>query len=211
MVSASLLACGPYLRFADKGLEVVAVMFLIIKPLAYYAYIRAFRYRVSRNIPMPIMQAAKLTLYRTLLGVVLVGGGTALFLSMGSTGLMPVLAGSWLYLYGSRFLAWWLVGSLSAGIRGRRLFGWVLGGTLINAGFDFAVVIGLLEGPSAFFVVGAIAVFILILHLTGRRASLKARFEGGPYCRQCQYNLTGNLSGICPECGTPIVQPAYAR
>jgi hypothetical protein len=24
------------------------------------------------------------------------------------------------------------------------------------------------------------------------------------HCRQCGYNLTGNMSGICPECGTPI-------
>jgi hypothetical protein len=24
------------------------------------------------------------------------------------------------------------------------------------------------------------------------------------FCRICSYNLTGNVSGICPECGTPI-------
>jgi hypothetical protein len=24
------------------------------------------------------------------------------------------------------------------------------------------------------------------------------------YCVHCHYNLTGNVSGICPECGTPI-------
>jgi len=23
-------------------------------------------------------------------------------------------------------------------------------------------------------------------------------------CHSCNYNLTGNISGICPECGTPI-------
>ena len=23
-------------------------------------------------------------------------------------------------------------------------------------------------------------------------------------CRACGYNLTGNTSGVCPECGTPI-------
>ena len=22
------------------------------------------------------------------------------------------------------------------------------------------------------------------------------------HCRKCHYNLTGNTSGICPECGT---------
>ena len=23
-------------------------------------------------------------------------------------------------------------------------------------------------------------------------------------CRRCDYDLTGNISGVCPECGTPI-------
>lgn len=26
----------------------------------------------------------------------------------------------------------------------------------------------------------------------------------GIYCFECDYNLTGNVSGICPECGTPV-------
>jgi hypothetical protein len=26
-------------------------------------------------------------------------------------------------------------------------------------------------------------------------------------CECCEYNLTGNVSGICPECGTPINLP----
>ena len=25
-----------------------------------------------------------------------------------------------------------------------------------------------------------------------------------PHCAQCGYNLTGNVSGVCPECGTPV-------
>lgn len=25
-----------------------------------------------------------------------------------------------------------------------------------------------------------------------------------PVCNRCGYNLTGNISGICPECGTPV-------
>ena len=25
-----------------------------------------------------------------------------------------------------------------------------------------------------------------------------------PHCRCCSYDLTGNTSGICPECGTPV-------
>jgi hypothetical protein len=28
------------------------------------------------------------------------------------------------------------------------------------------------------------------------------------YCRRCDYDLTGNVSGVCPECGTPIPRRA---
>jgi len=28
--------------------------------------------------------------------------------------------------------------------------------------------------------------------------------DGDPRCRSCGYNLTGNVSGRCPECGQPI-------
>ncbi len=24
-----------------------------------------------------------------------------------------------------------------------------------------------------------------------------------PYCQECGYELTGNVTGVCPECGTP--------
>jgi DNA-directed RNA polymerase subunit RPC12/RpoP len=33
-------------------------------------------------------------------------------------------------------------------------------------------------------------------------AALKA--DPGLHCRKCGYNLTGNTSGICPECGETI-------
>ena len=26
----------------------------------------------------------------------------------------------------------------------------------------------------------------------------------GNQCAKCEYDLTGNVSGVCPECGTPI-------
>jgi len=29
------------------------------------------------------------------------------------------------------------------------------------------------------------------------------RIESG-HCKKCGYDLTGNVSGVCPECGTPI-------
>ena len=27
-----------------------------------------------------------------------------------------------------------------------------------------------------------------------------------PRCVECSYNLTGNVSGVCPECGTPVAK-----
>ena len=32
-----------------------------------------------------------------------------------------------------------------------------------------------------------------------------ARFPPG-HCPQCGYNLTGNESGVCPECATPALK-----
>jgi len=33
------------------------------------------------------------------------------------------------------------------------------------------------------------------------------RYPAG-HCRNCGYDLTGNVSGVCPECGTPIKREA---
>ena len=31
-----------------------------------------------------------------------------------------------------------------------------------------------------------------------------------PNCTECRYDLTGNTTGVCSECGTPVAQPAIA-
>jgi hypothetical protein len=37
---------------------------------------------------------------------------------------------------------------------------------------------------------------------------LRRRLSPDPLaCRTCGYNLTGNISGVCPECGTPVPLP----
>ena len=40
--------------------------------------------------------------------------------------------------------------------------------------------------------------------------ALKAKYTHGSVqsCANCGYNLTGNVSGVCPECGTEIPKPA---
>jgi hypothetical protein len=43
--------------------------------------------------------------------------------------------------------------------------------------------------------------FIPVLWVRHSRRVAKRRNIG--HCRHCGYNLTGNTSGVCPECGTP--------
>lgn len=31
------------------------------------------------------------------------------------------------------------------------------------------------------------------------------------HCEQCDYDLTGNTSGVCPECGTPVLEATDLR
>ena len=178
------------------------VTFILLKPVAYFGFIHAFRYRVNRPVPMSFGRAAKLSLVRAGLGVLLVGVG---IVAVMTTGTDAVLAWSWVYLYAGRAVAWFVVGRWGAVLRGRRLVGWVVSGTLINAAFDFAAVAGLLAGwlwPAG--ILMGLIVFIAVLDRVGRRASLRARFADAPFCMRCQYDLTGNLSGRCPECSNPV-------
>ncbi len=178
------------------------VTFILLKPVAYFGFIHAFRYRVNRPVPMSFGRAARLSLARAGLGVLVVGVGIAAVMA---TGTDAVLAWSWVYLYAGRAVAWFVVGRWGAVLRGRRLVGWVVSGTLINAAFDFAAVAGLLAGwlwPAG--ILMGLIVFIAVLDRVGRRASLRARFADAPFCMRCQYDLTGNLSGRCPECSNPV-------
>ena len=196
------LGCGPYLCVDGVGFWVSVVAFVILKPVAYFAFIQAFRYRVSRAIPMGYRRAAGLALARAGLGIALFGAGAAVLVWIGDD---AFIVWSWLYLYAGRIGAWWIVGWWGAGVRGRRLVGWVVSGTMINVAFDFATVAGMLDGwiwPAS--ILAGIAVFIAVLDRIGRRVTLKLRFGPAPFCRRCNYDLTGNLSGRCPECSTAI-------
>lgn len=44
-------------------------------------------------------------------------------------------------------------------------------------------------------------VVIVVSSLVGVR---RCRGHPPPHCQKCGYNLTGNVSGVCPECGRPI-------
>jgi rRNA maturation endonuclease Nob1 len=65
-----------------------------------------------------------------------------------------------------------------------------------------------------FFVAFSIQMFLSMMWLRNARSMRKneivgQRRERGE-CEQCGYSLTGNTSGVCPECGTPVSQKAEA-
>jgi hypothetical protein len=205
------LACGPY--FDETGFWASVLLLVLVKPLAYFAFIQAFRYRVSRPFPMKFSQAAKLAALRAGLGLVMTAIGAVVFIGLARLARNEsFLAASWVYLYFERLVAWWFVGWWGAGLRGRRLIGWIASGTLINAAFDAAMALGLFMGPAPMIgITVAIGLFIAMLHAVGRRASLKLRFTRRPVCLSCGYDLTGNLSGRCPECGRAVDGPSPQR
>jgi hypothetical protein len=52
----------------------------------------------------------------------------------------------------------------------------------------------------------------LAVWLRGRRGKAVAvPRPGGLHCPVCTYDLTGNVSGVCPECGSTVpYRPEYA-
>jgi hypothetical protein len=54
----------------------------------------------------------------------------------------------------------------------------------------------------------AITIPLVLAYSASRAAFAVIRWkrvdDDGRFCATCGYNLTGNLSGVCPECGTPV-------
>jgi hypothetical protein len=42
--------------------------------------------------------------------------------------------------------------------------------------------------------------------IRARQKDRQRRCVGGSRCHSCSYDLTGNVGGVCPECGTAIVK-----
>jgi hypothetical protein len=207
----SILACGPF--FSTTGVAVSLFVLLVVKPATYFAFIQAFRYRVSRDLPMSLRRAVWMAVARTLIGAALLGGVAlaAQFIFRFAPDYPGFREATlWGFLAAER-LGLWLCLGVYAGLRTRRLVGWTLSGVCIDLAYDVAVGVTLADQWLIHAgILGAVFVFIALLHRVGRRQSLRDRFATTPRCRRCAYDLTGNLSGVCPECGVPI-DPALKR
>ena len=203
----AILACGPF--FSTAGLGVSLLVLLVVKPATYFAFIQAFRFRVSRDVPMSFKRAVGLAVTRTLVGAALLGSVAAVasLVWRASTGphtFQPVIL--WGTLGAERLGLWFCLGKY-AGLGSRRLVGWTLSGVCIDLAYDVAVGVALADQwPIHVGILAGVAVFIYALHRIGRRRSLVARFDATPRCARCAYDLTANVSGVCPECGTAVVR-----
>jgi hypothetical protein len=50
-----------------------------------------------------------------------------------------------------------------------------------------------------------------LLDVVRRLLPLRSLSVAGRHCLTCRYDLTGNISGVCPECGTPTPQSRRRR
>ena len=67
-----------------------------------------------------------------------------------------------------------------------------------------------LMGPLGVMVGAAVTVSILsgglfvLLWIASRKSRGQLKIVHGTHCPTCEYNLVGNTTYICPECGEPI-------
>ncbi|MBK8266808.1 MAG: hypothetical protein IPK83_00230 [Planctomycetes bacterium] len=125
-----LLACNP---FAGVPWDSLFFIFFVVKPITYFAFTYAFRYRVGHRIPLTTGRILGIAIVRTILGVAVVGiEGTYL-------GLEGNLFASYSYMYISRFFVWYFIGILMLSLRKERLALWVSDGLALNFLFDLTV------------------------------------------------------------------------
>ncbi len=60
------------------------------------------------------------------------------------------------------------------------------------------------KGPKGYVCVIPLWLIVAILLIPWRRKATRESLERAGRCVQCEYDLTGNRSGTCPECGTTI-------
>jgi hypothetical protein len=94
------------------------------------------------------------------------------------------------------WVLWEVTGSVAVGLSsiGGVMLAWAVVLSLDVRSVHVAPLV-VLTGVWNAFVAGA------MLYWVARRARVGPRWRGGGVCRECGYDLTGNVSGRCPECG----------
>ena len=80
-------------------------------------------------------------------------------------------------------------------------FNWTCASGLAPPGAHGIVVIPYWPFALLFSILPALAVRRLY------QTKVRAKLSLLGYCANCRYNLTGNTSGVCPECGTTVAKP----
>jgi len=197
----STLGCGPYF---SPGFIIGSILVLsLVKLPLYVLFILSFRYRVSTPAPLSTSKVFEVAILRAVAGLLVLG--TIAFFMTGGSALGDGRV-AWAILLAERAVLWFGAGLLCS-LRSRRLWGFTISGVGIDAACDL-IVAGALGGLSLLGsreVLGlgflAFVVFLTPLFVIGRRPSLKSRFFAKNLCRTCGYDMTGNTTGTCPECG----------
>ena len=80
---------------------------------------------------------------------------------------------------------------------------WARLGELLAAAAGTVVVIVVTQVYTPYFLAVAVPLLIAWFTVIQRRNLLRAKRLAEGRCLGCGYDLTGNLSGVCPECGEP--------
>jgi hypothetical protein len=194
-----LLACGPSPDLLFPFVVLGVVLLLGVKFCIYVWFVYAFRYRVASPLPMSHRRAWAIAMLRTVIGAVVVSG-TWYAMYETEIGDEQALLSGWIIVTFERAAVWWLLGAKMARLQGRRLLGWTLSGVAIDATTDAAIYFTG-EYGLAFPVLsyGAMIVFVGSHYIVGRRSGLLNQYRS--HCLKCGYDLAGNVSGRCPECG----------
>ncbi len=200
------LAHGFFVEEPEWQLAIVIVM--IAKVSLYWLLVWAFRYRVSADRPMSRRRIAAMVGMRSAMGpIVLLAAWASLFIKGGTL--------TYLAMYVTRVGAWLFVGRLMR-VRGRGLVGFVLSGLWIDLALDLAILaagVGSQSGDDSVLLASGFGLLIAVIMLgplliplcgSSKSMALLARFPPSCVCRMCGYDLTGNVTGVCPECGTAI-------
>lgn len=179
------------------------LLLLVAKPITYLLFVLCFRYRVSTPRALSLGQIAAVVGLRTTAGFVLLITGAYALWSFRNGGLVHHTSAEWVLLSVERAVIWSLLGFFVVSLRGRRLIGWIASAVGIDLAFDFAAAAAFEDSwtESLMTLVGLLALLIP-LYTMGRRPSLRCRFLARHMCGTCGYDLRGNMTGVCPECGT---------